>query len=31
MIFTDLTLEQQLQWTMFYLACWIAGLLSGRL
>jgi hypothetical protein len=31
MVFTDLTVEQQLQWTMFYLACWIAGLLSGRL
>jgi len=31
MIFTDLTLEQQLTWLMFYLACWIAGLLSGRL
>ena len=31
MVFTDLTLEQQLQWTMFYLACWLAGMLSGRL
>jgi hypothetical protein len=31
MVFTDLTLEQHLQWTMFYLACFIAGLLSGRL
>ena len=27
----DLTLEQQLSWTMFYLACFIGGLLSGRL
>jgi hypothetical protein len=31
MIFTDLTVEQQLQWTLFYLACFLAGLLSGRL
>ena len=31
MIFTDLTVEQQLQWTLFYLACFIAGMLSGRL
>jgi hypothetical protein len=31
MVFTDLTLEQQLQWTMFFLACFLAGLLSGRL
>jgi hypothetical protein len=31
MVFTDLTLEQQLQWTMLFLACFIAGLLSGRL
>ncbi len=31
MIFTDLTVEQQLQWTLFYLVCFIAGMLSGRL
>jgi hypothetical protein len=31
MIFTDLTLEQQLTWLLFFLACFVTGLLSGRL
>ena len=31
MVFTDLTLEQQLTWLMFFLACFLAGLLLGRL
>ncbi len=31
MVFTDLTLEQQLTWLMFFLACFVTGLLSGRL
>jgi len=31
MVFTDLTLEQQLSWLMFFLACFLTGLLSGRL
>ena len=31
MVFTDLTLEQQLTWLLFFLACFVTGLLSGRL
>ena len=31
MIFTDLTLEQQLTWLLFFLACFVTGLLTGRL
>lgn len=30
-MFTDLTVEQQLTWLMFFLACFLTGLLSGRL
>jgi len=31
MVFTDLTLEQQLTWLMVFLACFLSGVLSGRL